>query len=160
MAHFAELDESNTVINVVVVHNDVTTIDGVEDEQRGIDFLNDLYPDSGAWVQTSYNHNMRTAYAGLGAVYDADNDRFTPPKPFPSWVLNTDTNDWEAPVAPVPGYYWDEATTSWVQPTSPFPSWTWTDDEWTPPTPNPGTLGEEPVYGWDEDTTSWVEIEE
>ena len=119
MAHFAELDESSTVINVVVVHNDVTTIDGVEDEQRGIDFLNDLFPDSGTWVQTSYNSNFRSRYAGIGAVYDPDNDRFDPPRPFPSW--------------------------------------TWTDDQWTPPTPHPGTPGEEPFFYWDEDTTSWVE---
>ena len=162
MAHFAELNESNTVINVVVVHNDVTTIDGVEDEQRGIDFLNDLFPDSGTWVQTSYNANIRSIYAGVGGTYDADNDRFIPPQPFPSWTLNTETGTWEAPEAAVPGYVWDEATLSWVPAPQPFPAWTWTDDLWTPPTPYPGSLDppESPFYEWDEATTSWIEVSE
>ena len=43
MAHFAELDENNKVIQVLVVSNDITTVDGVENEQLGIDFLNDLF---------------------------------------------------------------------------------------------------------------------
>ena len=78
MAHFAEIDEDNIVVTVVVVHNDVTTIDGVEVEQRGIDFLNDLLPDSGTWVQTSYNHNFRTRYAGIGYLWDGT-DFMVPP---------------------------------------------------------------------------------
>ena len=53
MANFAELDESRIVSRVLVVGNEVTTIDGVEVEQRGIDFLNDIFPESGTWVQTS-----------------------------------------------------------------------------------------------------------
>ena len=48
MAHFAELDATNTVLRVIVVNNDVITIDGVEDEQRGIDFLDDLFPGTGS----------------------------------------------------------------------------------------------------------------
>ena len=118
MAHFAELDESSTVLNVVVVHNDVITIDGVEDEQRGIDFLNDLYPDSGTWVQPSYNINFRTRYAAMGGTYDTDNDEFIPPQPYPSWVW-TDGH-WEPPIPSPHGeeppfYDWDEDTTSWVE---------------------------------------------
>ena len=53
MARFAELDENNIVLQVIIVGNEITTIDDVEVEQRGIDFLNDLFPDSGTWVQTS-----------------------------------------------------------------------------------------------------------
>jgi hypothetical protein len=128
MAHFAELDESNTVINVVVIHNDVTTIDGVEGEQSGIDFLNDLYPDSGTWMQTSYNtqagvHELggtpfRGNYAGSGMLYDESLGAFIHDQPFPSWVLNTTIYLWEAPT-PYPDdgkfYEWDEDTTSWVE---------------------------------------------
>mgnify|MGYP001414176520 CR=1 FL=1 len=118
MAHFAEIDETNTVTRVLVVPDDVTTIDGVEDEQRGIDFLNDLFPDSGAWVQTSYNHNIRTRYAGIGYTYDESLDSFIPPQPFPSWTLNAATADWQPPT-PMPDdgplYEWDEPTTSWVE---------------------------------------------
>tara|TARA_Y100001949_G_scaffold148340_1_gene132632 strand:+ start:157 stop:528 length:372 start_codon:yes stop_codon:yes gene_type:complete len=121
MAHFAELDETNTVLRILVVHNDVTTIDGVEDEQRGIDFLNGMFPESGTWVQTSFNHNFRNRYAGTGYTYDPASDVFITPQSFPSWTLNEDTTDWEPPT-PYPGvpgeephYVWDEDTTSWVE---------------------------------------------
>ena len=120
MAHYAELDATNTVLRVLVVHNDVTTIDGVEDEQRGIDFLNDLLAESGTWVQTSYNRNLRGRFAMPGGTYDADSDTFIPRQPFPSWTLNGD-NEWEPPVAypgvptEAPYYRWDEDTTSWVE---------------------------------------------
>ena len=120
MAHFAELDETNTVLNVVVVGNDVTTIDGVEDEQRGIDFLNDLLPESGTWVQTSYNRNIRFDYAAVGGTYDPVLDIFIQPKPFPSWVLDDTNHSWWAPVDypgtdEPPFYYWDEDNTIWVE---------------------------------------------
>ena len=161
MAHFAELDATNTVLRVIVVNNDVTTIDGVEDEQRGIDFLDDLYPESGTWVQTSYNSNARNRYAGIGFTYDDERDVFIPPTPFPSWVLNDDTLEWEAPSPTTNvGYVWDEDTTAWVKPPSPFPSWSWVEHHWEPPEPNPGVVTEngpqEPIYVWDEATTSWV----
>ena len=55
MAHYAELDATNTVLRVLVVSNDVThaTPDGREDEALGATFLSDLL--GGTWVQTSYN---------------------------------------------------------------------------------------------------------
>ena len=118
MAHYAEMDATNTVIRVLVVANDITTIDGVEDEQRGIDFLNDLFPDSGTWVQTSYNHNIRTRYAGIDFTYAADRDAFLCQQPYPSWTLNEGTLDWDPPT-PMPDdgntYNWDEDTLSWVE---------------------------------------------
>ena len=100
MAHFAELDETNTVLTVVVVGNEFTTIDGVEDEQRGIDFLNDLLgPDRGTWIQTSYNNNTRYEYAAVGGTYDPVLDIFIQPKPYPSWGLDDTGHFWEPPVA-------------------------------------------------------------
>ena len=117
MAHFAEIDANSIVLRVLVVHNDVITLDGVEDEQRGIDFLKDLYPDSGTWVQTSYNHNTRARYAGIGYTYNSDLDAFLLPQPYPSWTLDEEGN-WQPPV-PCPdddkSYDWDEDTTSWVE---------------------------------------------
>jgi hypothetical protein len=93
-----------------VVHDDVST-----DEQAGIDFLNDLYPDSGTWIQTSTV--IRQRYAGFGYTYDAGLDVFIAPQPYPSWVLDENT-DW-GPPTPMPDdgtcYYWDEDTTSWVE---------------------------------------------
>jgi hypothetical protein len=81
----------------------------------------------GAWIQTSYNTMgnqhpngtpLRGNYAGVGFTYDAQNDVFYAPQPYPSWTLNTTTWLWEAPVAmPTDGklYRWDEATTSWKE---------------------------------------------
>ena len=118
MAHFAELDENNEVTRVLVVHNDVITVDGTEVESAGQDFLKGLYGSNGIWIQTSYNHTFRKNYAGIGFVYDQSKDAFIPPQPYPSWILNEDTCRWDAPVLyPQDGkkYYWDEDTTSWKE---------------------------------------------
>jgi hypothetical protein len=81
----------------------------------------------GTWIQTSYNtignkHKLggtplRGNFAGIDHIYDATNDVFYRPQPYPSWKLNSDWI-WEAPVAmPDDGksYYWNEATTSWIE---------------------------------------------
>ena len=115
MAHFAKLKGSK-VVNVVVVNNNELLIDGVENEQKGIDFLNNLYGTNDVWVQTSYNNNFRNNYAGIGYTYHKAKDAFISPKTYPSWELNEDTYHWEAPVAkPDDGkrYDWNEKTTSW-----------------------------------------------
>lgn len=115
MAHFAELDENNIVVNVIVVHNNELLVDGVEVEQKGIEFCQSLF--SGTWVQTSYNNNIRKQYAGVGYTYDKTADVFIAPKPFPSWSLDANY-DWQAPVDyPADGkdYSWDEANQVWVK---------------------------------------------
>ena len=78
MAHFAQLDETNTVTQVIVVHNNELLDNGVELESKGIEFCQSLF--GGTWVQTSYNGNIRKNYAGIGYVYDAIRDAFIPPK--------------------------------------------------------------------------------
>ena len=126
MAHFAKLDQDNIVITINVVHNNELLVDGVETEQKGIDFLNNLFNTSDNWKQTSYNskggvHRLggtpfRKNYAGIGYAYDETRDAFIPPQPYPSWTLNEDTCLWKAPVAyPDDGkdYRWNEETTSW-----------------------------------------------
>jgi len=75
MAHFAELDETNTVKQVIVVHNnELLDENGIESEQKGIDFCVNLF--GGKWIQTSYNGNFRGRYAGIGMIYDPVNDEF------------------------------------------------------------------------------------
>ena len=99
----------------------------------------DTYVDSspGTWIQTSYNTRggvhykpdsnepsedqskaLRGNYAGIGMIYDADNDVFYAPQPFPSWTLNNTTWLWEAPI-PRPNdgkrYDWDESVQNWVE---------------------------------------------
>jgi hypothetical protein len=115
MAHFAELDNNNVVLRVVVVNNsDMTDEEGNEVESIGQQFCHNLY--DGDWIQTSYNGKIRTRYAGIGYTYRADLDAFIAPQPYPSWILNQNTKNWEAPV-PHPEndlmYEWDEATGNW-----------------------------------------------
>lgn len=78
MAHFAEVI-NGVVSRVLVVRNiDITDEDGVERPELA---LNLLPPTEGVWIQTSYNHNFRGTYAGIGYTYDAENDVFLAPAP-------------------------------------------------------------------------------
>ena len=116
MAHYAKIGTGNIVLNVEVVNNAVLMKDGVENEQQGIEFLQNLYNTKDLYIQTSYNHNFRKNYAGIGYTYDQTRDAFIPPQPYPSWLLDEDTCQWNAPI-PYPDdgkmYLWDENTTSW-----------------------------------------------
>ena len=114
MAHFAQI-ENGTVVNVIVVSNNELLVDGIEVEQKGIEFCQSLF--GGTWVQTSYNNNIRKQYAGIGFTYDADADVFIAPEPFPSWSLDANY-DWQAPIDyPADGkdYSWDESNQVWVE---------------------------------------------
>ena len=111
MAHFAELkaikdptgfteDSHQIVQRVVVVGNDVDTAAGplgendmhVDGESWCINFFN-----GGIWKQTSYNHNFRKQYAGIGMIYDPVKDKFLSQQPYASWSLD-DNDDWQAPI--------------------------------------------------------------
>ena len=117
MAHFAELDNQNTVLRVLVIANtDTSDENGNEQEEIGIAFCQRLF--GGNWKQTSYNGKIRKNYAGIGYTYDAVRDAFIPVKPYPSWVLDENACQWQAPITmPTDGkmYSWDEATTSWTE---------------------------------------------
>jgi len=116
MAHFAQLDENNIVVQVIV---------GVDEPHDGEAIY--FQTTGKVWKKTSYNtvggvHSLggtplRKNYAGIGFTYDAQRDAFIAPQTFLSWVLNEQTCQWEAPV-PMPTddkkYMWDESTTSWV----------------------------------------------
>lgn len=117
MAHFAQLDENNTVLQVIVVGNSDCLLDGVENETVGILFCKSLLGQQTRWRQTSYNATIRKNYAGIGYTYDPVRDAFIAPKPFPSWILDEATCRWQAPT-PYPddggSYAWDEASGAWV----------------------------------------------
>lgn len=126
MGHYAKVptitDGKGVVENVITIT--------AEELQTG------LWGDPLLWVKTSYNTRggvyyepnsdtraadqskaLRANYAGIGYTYDAVNDVFYAPQPFPSWVISPPSWLWEAPVPyPTDGkiYYWDEATVSWV----------------------------------------------
>jgi hypothetical protein len=118
MANFAQLDENYFVIEVIVVNND--TIDNLpfpESEPIGVAFLQSLFGSTAVWKQTSYNASFRKNYAGIGFTYDPVLNAFIAPQPYPSWLLNTTTCQWNAPIPyPTDGqmYAWDEITLSWV----------------------------------------------
>jgi hypothetical protein len=104
MAHWAEIDETNKVIRVLVGDNDDPA--GDEGYQWLIDNL------GGTWIKTSYNTKggvhtdggtpLRKNYAGIGSIYDPIRDAFIPSKPeFGNWVLNEDTCLWDLVTTPI-----------------------------------------------------------
>ena len=139
MAHFCKLDENNIVTQVIVVANeDTTDTNGVEVEEIGVAFCKKLLGADTNWKQTSYNNNFRVRYAGISYTYNEELDAFIPPKPWPSFVLNNTTADWQSPLGAAPTlteeeiasrsfYRWDEDayqadnTTGWVLETPPAP---------------------------------------
>ena len=89
MSHWAELDDTNKVIRVLVGDNN----DPAGDE--GYQWLLDNL--GGTWVKTSYNGNIRKNYAGLNFNYDESRDAFIPPKTncHDNETLNEETCRWE-----------------------------------------------------------------
>jgi hypothetical protein len=89
MSHWAEVDNTNTVIRVLVGDNNDPA--GDEGYQWLIDNL------GGTWIKTSYNGNIRKNYAGIGFTYDAVRDAFIPPKPDNATGFDEDTCQWITP---------------------------------------------------------------
>jgi len=137
MAHFAELDNNNVVLRVVVVGNDCVTSDEHADgEAWCVNFFG-----GGTWKQTSYNNNFRKQYAGMGYVYNASKNKFLLPQPYDSWALDS-SDDWQAPVTYPAGdqsayrISWDEDNLRWL-----------------------GTKrSDDSNYRWDADNTQWVSV--
>lgn len=118
MAHFAELDGDNNVIQVIVVNNlDLLDSNGIESEEMGIRLCKSIFGENSRWVQTSYNSSFRRSYAGPGMKYDSTLDVFyNPYPPYPSWSLDDDLY-WQPPVpkpSDVEFCYWDESIKEWV----------------------------------------------
>ena len=119
MAHFAQLDETNNVIQIDVVNNEViNNLPFPESEPIGIAFLKSIYGEVTNWAQTSYNNNFRGIYATIGGFYDPELNVFVVVKPFPSWVRDETGSRWKAPVE-IPDiqkeYIWDESIVNWVE---------------------------------------------
>jgi hypothetical protein len=107
VSHWAEIDNDNKVLRVLVGDNN----DPVGDE--GYQWLLDNL--GGTWIKTSYNSNIRGTYASIGYTYNPDEDIFVTPQPYPSWTRSG--SFWNAPTPmPTEGFWtWDEATLSWVE---------------------------------------------
>lgn len=113
MSHWAEIDDNNIVVRVLVGDNN--------SPDEGEAMMNSL---GGRWVKTSYNANFngfRKNFAGIGGYYDEAKDAFIPPKPYNSWVLDEEICRWVPPTPyPTPSvtYYWDEITDNWKEMTN------------------------------------------
>jgi hypothetical protein len=71
MAHFAKINSSGIVEQVIVVNNEVLeNKEFPESEPIGIAFCKSLFGEDTQWAQTSYNANFRGAFAGIGMIYD------------------------------------------------------------------------------------------
>ena len=144
MAHFAKLGANGKVIQVLTMDNDkMLNADGVEDENVGQQWLekHNNWP-AQMWIQTSYNTRnnkhgsgddskaFRGNYAGIGYIWDEDNQIFWPKKPYASWVKNTTDARWQSPIGDAPAltaeqesqneanthmwfYDWNEEGQSW-----------------------------------------------
>lgn len=114
MAHWAQIDENNIVLQVTVGDNNDPN--GDEGYQWLLDNL------GGTWVKTSYNATFGKKFAAIGDTYIPQSGNFKPPTPFASWTWNGQKWSWVAP-KPLPAdynpeslYYWDETILDWVKP--------------------------------------------
>ena len=142
MAHFAKIGLNGKVLQVLTLNNsDMLNADGVEDETVGQQYL-EIHNNWTAqmWIQTSYNtlnnkHKLggtpfRGNYAGIGYIWDEDNQIFFPKKPYVSWVKDLTTANWKSPIGDAPdlteeqttentakthnwSYNWNEENQSW-----------------------------------------------
>ena len=112
MAHYAYLDDNNIVVAVTVGKDETDLIDGLDTETYYA--LGTPY----TVKRTSYNGNIRKQYAGIGYTYDAVNDVFITPQPYPSWSLD-DNFDWQPPTSRPNGligqWVWNEDSLSWLE---------------------------------------------
>lgn len=117
MAHFAQIDENNIVVQVITASD--------EYEQNGEEVYQQITGKT--WKRTSYNTQAgvhikggtpyRKNYAGIGYIYDEIRDAFIPPKPYDSWILNESSCLWESPMPyPKDGnvYVWLETNQQWI----------------------------------------------
>lgn len=111
--YFAKIDGNNIVTEIQVV-TDVS----VTNEEQGKNFLNNLFKTNDNWVETFIDGSQRANYAFIGGTYDSVNNVFISAKPYPSWILNTETWNWDPPI-PEPEerldreYYWNEQAGLW-----------------------------------------------
>lgn len=157
MASFAQLDENNNILSIIKISNDeISDENGNEIEELGIKKCKELFGEDSNWVQTWFGNPVSKRYrtAAVGGLYIPEHDVFVWPKPFNSWVLNTETYEWVSPIPfpPLPyanpvKYEWDEYSVSWR--------------ETEPPKPEPPD-GKEVEYVWNSDEGHWemIEVEE
>ena len=154
MAHFAELNSSKVVLQVIVVSNTDVDAHGGDESATAEAFVETIVPfNTGgvAWKQTSYNNNFRRRYAGIGNSYDPALDMFILNKPYASWSLASD-GDWKAPVT-----YPNNVEIGGLRV---FTAWDEDNQKWLGSTWSGGdiNLGTETKYEWNASGLSWIAL--
>jgi len=159
MGHFAEIDENNIVIRVIVAEQDFIDSGAVGDPSK--------------WIQTSYNTRrgihilggtpFRKNYAGPGMIWDPVKEAFYSSQPSSRFTFNEETYSWDFPSKPendIRRYTYNFKLDDWellINP-KPYESWTWDEETyfWNPPVPYPEEqiIGE-PRYIWNEENMQW-----
>ena len=75
MAHYAFLDDSNVVTEVIVGKDETELIEGLSPEEWYGNFRGQRC------LRTSYNNRIRFNYASIGFTYDPVDDAFIAPMP-------------------------------------------------------------------------------
>jgi hypothetical protein len=164
MAHFAKLI-NNAVVAVVTVNNSILLDEnGIEQEQKGINYLKKTYREPlSDWKQTSYNTNLgqhssgdnvkafRKNYAGIGMAYDPVKDCFYVPKQFDNWVYDEEKGAFFPPIA-IPNsstFVVDENNTIHLK----HLNWNQEDTRWE----NKETINSTILYIWNPNSLVWEE---
>jgi len=166
MAHYAQINKDDIVVNVTVISDEFT---------EAVEWLTENYGPT--WIMTSYNtrggvhYNPETGepddgtpvhynYASIGYKWDSKAKAFYDSIPtYPSWVLNTTTYTWETPTPkPLewPRAVWNEPTVCWAEKPAPFFSWHYDSNinRWLPPLPMPDGI----KAIWSEVKQAWIVI--
>ena len=178
MAHFAELDGTNTVLRVIAMSNDWVDANGGDFSDAAANRVGKmLKTENKTWKQTSDNSRFgvyhtqaedgthspgpdqsklrRHTFAGIGATYDPVNDIFIEAKPYPSWVLGADFN-WTAPNHPGLTYKGPDPTgdpaffKEWDEDNLRWVGKSVPDDTTVPPTPIKDWVWNTSTNVWDE----------
>ena len=135
MALFAQLDDDNNILNVLVIDDEHVT-----SEEAGIAWCVDFFK-GGKWLQTWQDGSKRKNYAAIGSKYNPTLDIFLPSKPYPDFIVNEAGDDW---IPPLP------------EPTTGGP-WTWWPEgsKWIPACPYTIADG---YFGWNDATQTWEKL--
>ena len=113
MATYAIINSDNIVINVVKLSNDITTVNGVEDGELGVQYFEEHFGTDNTYVQF-FKTDPENLKAHPGDTYDPSLKAFISPQPYPSWTYSTTNKQWEPPIPkPNEGSIWSEANARW-----------------------------------------------
>ena len=123
MAHYALLDENNNVVSIITGRNENEIVSGITDWEQHYSEVTGFNVKRTSYNTYSNEHTnngvpFRKNYAIVGGVYDEEKDAFYAQQPYPSWILNEQTFQWDSPIPyhdDDKGYNWNETTQEWIE---------------------------------------------